>query len=116
LHPTSALEGISLPIYEYACVDCGNHIEVKQSFSDEPLKVCQECGGRLRRVFHSVGVFFKGSGFYSTDHRQGTKAKEKSQSEEAAKAGNGDSKKQGKAESGSKDQAKPAAKTTEKSD
>jgi putative FmdB family regulatory protein len=103
-----------LPIYEYACLDCGRRIEVKRSFSDEPLKVCTLCGGKLRRVFHPVGVLFRGSGFYSTDHRQGQKEKDKSKQQEPAKAGDGSTKKEPKGESGSKEPAKPAAKTTEK--
>lgn len=58
-----------MPTYEYACTKCGAHIEVVQSFTDEPLTTCEKCGGALRRVFHPVGVLFKGSGFYSTDSR-----------------------------------------------
>lgn len=58
-----------MPTYEYACTQCGRHVEAVQSFSDDPLEKCEACGGRLRRVFHPVGVLFKGSGFYSTDSR-----------------------------------------------
>jgi putative FmdB family regulatory protein len=58
-----------MPTYEYACTQCGQRVEVVQSFSDAPLEKCDKCGGRLRRVFHPVGVLFKGSGFYSTDAR-----------------------------------------------
>ncbi|MCA1831684.1 MAG: FmdB family zinc ribbon protein [Actinomycetota bacterium] len=60
-----------MPTYEYRCQDCGNQVEVVQSFTDEPLTVCDVCGGRLRRVFHPVGIVLKGSGFYSTDNRAG---------------------------------------------
>lgn len=60
-----------MPTYEYACTKCGRRVEVVQSFSDAPLETCETCGGRLRRVFHPVGVLFKGSGFYSTDARGG---------------------------------------------
>ena len=60
-----------MPTYEYACTQCGQRVEVVQSFSDAPLETCDKCGGRLRRVFHPVGVLFKGSGFYSTDARGG---------------------------------------------
>lgn len=59
-----------MPTYEYACTSCGHHLEVVQSFTDEPLTECERCGGELRRVFHPVGVLFKGSGFYSTDSRR----------------------------------------------
>jgi putative FmdB family regulatory protein len=58
-----------VPTYEYACLDCGNHVEVYQRFSDEPLSVCGVCGGALRKVFHPAGILFKGSGFYATDSR-----------------------------------------------
>jgi putative FmdB family regulatory protein len=60
-----------MPTYEYRCQDCGNRVEAVQSFTDEPLTVCDVCGGRLRRVFHPVGIVLKGSGFYSTDNRSG---------------------------------------------
>jgi putative FmdB family regulatory protein len=58
-----------MPTYEYACVECGQHIEVVQSMSDQPLAVCGACGGRLRKVFSPIGIVFKGSGFYRTDSR-----------------------------------------------
>lgn len=63
-----------MPTYEYACVDCGRHVEVVQAFGDDPLVACGACGGRLRKVFHPAGILFKGSGFYSTDNRKGSKA------------------------------------------
>ncbi|MEO7803291.1 MAG: FmdB family zinc ribbon protein [Actinomycetota bacterium] len=66
-----------MPTYEYACTACERHFDVHQSFHDDPLEVCEVCGGRLRRVFHAVGVLFKGSGFYSTDSRAASSAKKK---------------------------------------
>jgi len=62
-----------MPTYEYACKTCGEHIDVVQSFGDEPLTVCPACGGELRKVFGAVGVVFKGSGFYKTDSRPSPK-------------------------------------------
>jgi putative FmdB family regulatory protein len=62
-----------MPTYEYACSKCGEHTEAVQSFHDEPLKKCPACGGRLKKVFGSVGIVFKGSGFYKTDSRNGSK-------------------------------------------
>jgi len=62
-----------MPTYEYACLSCGRHTEAVQSFSDEPLRTCPHCGGPLKRVFHPVGIVLKGSGFYSTDNRGGSK-------------------------------------------
>lgn len=58
-----------MPTYEYACKQCGEHLEVVQSFQDEPLSECPRCGGELRKVFGSIGIVFKGSGFYKTDSR-----------------------------------------------
>ncbi len=58
-----------MPTYQYACTECRHALEVVQSFTDEPLTECPECSGRLRKVFNSVGIVFKGSGFYRTDSR-----------------------------------------------
>jgi putative FmdB family regulatory protein len=60
-----------VPVYEYACTDCGEALEVRQSFTDDALTVCPACEGRLRKVLSAVGVVFKGSGFYRTDSRNG---------------------------------------------
>ncbi|GAA2706196.1 hypothetical protein GCM10010429_16400 [Micromonospora olivasterospora] len=61
-----------MPTYQYACTACGHQLEAVQSFSDEPLTECPTCEGRLRKVFNSVGIVFKGSGFYRTDSRSGS--------------------------------------------
>ncbi|MBO4209159.1 FmdB family zinc ribbon protein [Micromonospora echinofusca] len=58
-----------MPTYQYACTACGNQLEAVQSFSDAPLTECPACQGRLRKLFNSVGIVFKGSGFYRTDSR-----------------------------------------------
>ncbi|HWC10047.1 MAG TPA: FmdB family zinc ribbon protein [Acidimicrobiales bacterium] len=71
-----------MPTYEYACKACGEHLEVVQSFKDEPLTTCPACGGTLRKVFGSIGIAFKGSGFYRTDSRSGPPAKEKAEKAE----------------------------------
>ena len=60
-----------MPTYAYTCTACGHAFDIHQSFSDDALTVCPECSGRLRKVFSSVGVTFKGSGFYRTDSRSG---------------------------------------------
>ncbi|MET7135546.1 FmdB family transcriptional regulator [Cellulosimicrobium sp. MI9406] len=62
-----------MPTYAYTCTACGHAFDIHQSFSDDALTVCPECSGRLRKVFSSVGVTFKGSGFYRTDSRSGGK-------------------------------------------
>ena len=58
-----------MPTYQYQCTECGEALEVIQSFSDDALTECPECSGRLRKVFNAVGVVFKGSGFYRSDSR-----------------------------------------------
>jgi putative FmdB family regulatory protein len=63
-----------MPTYEYACKKCGEHLEVVQSFKDDPLTECPNCGGELRKVFGNVGIVFKGSGFYKTDSRPAGKS------------------------------------------
>ena len=63
-----------MPTYAYAYKDCGHNFDIQQSFSDSSLTVCPECGGNLRKKFNSVGVSFKGSGFYSTDSRSSSSA------------------------------------------
>lgn len=78
--------GKSVPTYAYGCKDCGHAFDIQQSFSDDSLTVCPECGGNLRKKFNSVGVVFKGSGFYRTDSRSTS-----SSVPAAASAGNSDS-------------------------
>lgn len=59
-----------MPIYTYRCESCGVQFERTQKFSDTPLTRCPECGKKeLRKVYTPVGIVFKGSGFYSTDHK-----------------------------------------------
>ena len=58
-----------MPTYEYACTSCGEHHDVVHSVHDDAPTVCPACGGPLRKVFGSIGVVFKGSGFYKTDSR-----------------------------------------------
>jgi putative FmdB family regulatory protein len=60
-----------MPTYGYRCSQCAHELEVFQSMSAEPLRVCSECGGPLRKLLYPVGVHFKGSGFYSTDYKNG---------------------------------------------
>ncbi len=63
-----------MPLYEYECRACGRRIELRQKVTDEPLSVCPTCGGACRKVFHPVGIVFKGSGWYVTDSRKGEAA------------------------------------------
>ena len=66
--------GVHVPTYPYACTACDHRFEQVQAFSDPSLTECPECGGRLRKVFSSVGIVFKGSGFYRNDARAGSGA------------------------------------------
>ena len=86
-----------MPTYEYACKSCDQRVEVVQSFNDDPLTTCANCGGELRKVFGAIGIAFKGSGFYRTDSRPAPKEpKEKMESGDGSKAKEG---KEGKASS-----------------
>ena len=70
-----------MPTYQYACTACDHRFEAVQSFSDPSLTDCPVCSGRLRKVFSSVGIVFKGSGFYRTDSRAGSTASESAKSD-----------------------------------
>lgn len=69
-----------MPTYQYRCRDCGEELEVVQSFSDKPKTKCPACKGSLRKVFAAPGISFKGSGFYKNDSRGGSKSGTKSSS------------------------------------
>lgn len=57
-----------MPIYEYKCRDCGAHIEKRQSVSEDPLTVCEKCGGALEKQWSLSGIKFKGEGWYINDY------------------------------------------------
>ncbi|MCA9995609.1 MAG: zinc ribbon domain-containing protein [Anaerolineales bacterium] len=82
-----------MPLYTYRCNDCNHEFEVRQRMSDNPLTECPVCEGEVRRVVNSVGVVFKGSGFYVTDNRSG-KTKNSNvtaKRDDASESGNGSS-------------------------
>ena len=62
-----------MPTYSYECTQCADRFDVVQAFTDDALTTCEKCTGRLRKLFGSVGVVFKGSGFYRTDSRESGK-------------------------------------------
>jgi putative FmdB family regulatory protein len=70
----SLLYNTPMPTYQYACSACNHEFELVQSFSDEPVTACPECGGEVRKVYANVGVVFKGTGFYKTDSRTAPKS------------------------------------------
>jgi putative FmdB family regulatory protein len=81
-----------MPTYEYRCTSCENRFDVYQRIDDEPLRVCQRCGGELRKVFHPAGIVFRGSGFYATDSRKAAASSSRDGDgggKEAAKRGDG---------------------------
>ncbi|MDP9797920.1 putative FmdB family regulatory protein [Catenuloplanes nepalensis] len=94
-----------MPTYQYACTECGHQLEAVQSFSDEPLTECPACQGRLRKLFNSVGIVFKGSGFYRTDSRGGGTSAESGK----PAASTAESKTSSETKSSSESAAKPAA-------
>jgi putative FmdB family regulatory protein len=113
-----------MPTYEYACKKCGEQFDVVQSFSDEPLKRHKGCGGAVRRVFGSVGISFKGSGFYKNDSRSSSsksssssepkadvKAESKSETKSESKSESKSSDSNGAKKEGKADK-KPAATTS----
>ena len=88
-----------MPTYEYRCKDCGEHLEVVQAFTDDPLTECPACQGTLRKVFGNIGITFKGSGFYKTDSRSKSSAtKAKESSGDGSTAASSDSKAEPKSE------------------
>ena len=72
-----------MPIYTYRCENCGVQFDRQQSFNDPPLTRCPECNKKsLRKVYLPVGIVFKGSGFYATDHRSPSGASRSSSRDE----------------------------------
>jgi len=92
-----------VPTYQYACTACDERLEAVQKFTDDPLTVCDACGGQLRKVYSPVGIVFKGSGFYRNDSRKAT-APAGAKDKQVDAAGDGSAAKKegsGSAESGS---------------
>ena len=97
-----------MPIYGYRCSNCGHEFEIQQRMSDEPLKVCPKCQGKLTKMLYPTGVIFKGSGFYSTDYKASGKPAS-SNGAESGSEGKSDTKPESKPES--KPEAKPESKS-----
>lgn len=100
-----------MPTYEYACTSCGLRFDVVQSFSEAPLETCEVCGGRLKRVFHPVGILLKGSGFYSTDNR-GARRKGKEPAKGSEESKSAETKKDSAKKTDTGAASKPAEKKT----
>ena len=93
-----------MPTYQYACTACDHRFEAVQSFTDASLTDCPACSGPLRKVFSSVGIVFKGSGFYRTDSRSGgggVSAQSDSSKSDSSKSDSGTSSSNGSKDSSS---------------
>ena len=95
-----------MPLYTYRCNENGHEFQVRQRMVDDPLTECPVCGGPVRRVVSSVGVVFKGSGFYVTDNRTS------SVNGKGGKSKSKDAKEGGAAESSSSSATTPSAPST----
>lgn len=100
-----------MPTYEYACKKCGEHFDVVQSFTDEPIKKHKGCGGSVKKVFGAVGISFKGSGFYKNDSRSGGGSKTATKESDSSSSSSDSSSK-----SESKSQSESSSKPEKKSD
>ncbi len=100
-----------MPTYSYACTACEHHFETVQKLTDPSLTDCPECSGRLRKLFSSVGIVFKGSGFYRNDSRSSPVAAESGSNGKPGSGSNGKpgSGSDGKPESGSNGKPKPGS-------
>jgi len=103
-----------MPTYGYRCQKCGEEFDVVHKFADGPATECIKCGGPVKRLFHPVGIIFKGSGFYTTDYARKstkpapseTKSETKSESKSESKSDKTDSKEK------PKDSSKPLEKAS----
>jgi putative FmdB family regulatory protein len=102
-----------VPTYQYQCTECGEALEVRQSFTDDALTVCPACQGTLRKVFNAVGVVFKGSGFYRNDSRNSGKSTVAAKSDAASASGSSSS---SSSDSGSSSSTSSSSTTSKSSD
>ena len=107
-----------MPTYEYECSKCENLFEVFQSMTDERIKKCPECGGKVSRLFGTgAGIIFKGSGFYETDYRSnGYQSDAKKDSSMSSSVSSDDKKNSAKKGDKKKGKAKAKSKTTASSE
>jgi putative FmdB family regulatory protein len=100
---------VFVPTYSYACTECANRFDAVQAFSDDALTTCPQCSGRLRKLFGSVGVVFKGTGFYRTDSRESGKSSSNGSASSSESASSSSSDKSSSSNSSSSTSAAPAA-------
>jgi putative FmdB family regulatory protein len=100
---------VFVPTYSYACTECGDRFDAVQAFSDNALTTCSKCSGRLRKLFGSVGVVFKGSGFYRTDSRESAKSSSNGSGSESTSSSSSEKSSVGSSNGSSSTSAAPAA-------
>jgi putative FmdB family regulatory protein len=105
-----------MPTYGYRCSNCGHQFEIVQRITDEPLKTCPKCQGKLSKMLYPVGISFKGSGFYTTDYKGSGKSPDSSSSNGAAPSKDGSSESKPETKSESKPESKPETKSESKPD
>lgn len=98
-----------MPTYAYRCTDCGHAFDVRQAFTDDALTTCPECAGTLRKQYGSVGVSFKGSGFYRTDSRASATSSSTSSSSDSGSSSSSGGKSSGSSSSSSSSGTSKAA-------
>jgi putative FmdB family regulatory protein len=102
-----------MPTYGYRCGSCGHEFEIRQKITDEPLKVCPVCQGKLSKMVYPAGVIFTGSGYYTTDYRSSSG---KGEGEGAASSNGAGSSSEGSSDSKSKTETKSESKPESKSE
>ena len=106
-----------MPTYEYVCSKCDQHLEVYQTFSEDPLKRHSGCGGKLTKVLGAVGIVLKGSGFYKTDNPSSSRrSSEKSDSSSSSSSSESKSSEPKSSESKSSDSKSSDSTSSSKSD
>ena len=100
-----------MPTYSYSCTECDNKFDIVQSFSDDSLTECPQCAGRLRKLFNSVGIVFKGSGFYRTDSRPGSSSDTSTSSSDSSSSSSSSSSSDSSSSSSKSDSASSASST-----
>ena len=110
-----------MPIYSYKCTSCNHEFDLKQGFDADPTQECPVCKSPARRLFHPVGVIYKGSGFYTTDYRKPEISKEsksptsKSSSDSSEPSSSPSSSSESSSDSGTSTEKPAAEKPAEKS-
>ncbi len=101
-----------MPTYSYACTECDNRFDIVQKFTDDSLTVCPACSGKLRKLFNTVGIVFKGSGFYRNDSRGSSSSSESGSSDSGSSS---DSKSSSEKKSDTKSDSTSTTSTEKKS-